>query len=97
MGYRISYIRDLNGMVKHSFGKNRQLKKKFGILAIVAGILISGGILKLKSVQDFLLPGDGNITRAAISTMIQDFKDGKTITESVQTFCRELIENEDLS
>ena len=57
------------------------------VLAILLSILIS----KRDAVINFLLPGDGQVTRTAIANMVLKLKSGEALSTSVEAFCLEII------
>jgi hypothetical protein len=41
--------------------------------------------------RDLLLPGDEQVTSAALEGMVSDLRSGEPIGEAVETFCREIL------
>lgn len=93
MGYRIEY---------GSQGELRKpLKRKYPYAAIatVACVLaLVAGAITLKHtgltfVQELLLPGDPAVTASALENMVDNIKDGDSITDAITAFCQEIIDN----
>ena len=40
-----------------------------------------------------LIPGDPDVTAAAVDSLIDDLKDGQQVSDAITAFCRELISN----
>ena len=90
MGYRITYKRGI--MEKKTF-RDRRIKWKsvavtLLVLCLVGALAFPGGRLWLR---DILLPGDADITAAALGSLVENLSAGEPVGEAVQTFCREII------
>ena len=59
------------------------------LLTIVT--ILSLLISKRDAVIDFLLPGDRQITRSAITNMVSRIKSGEPLSASVEAFCLEIV------
>lgn len=46
--------------------------------------------------QDLLWPGDAEVTRQAINTLVNDLRTGQTFSEAAQAFCREIMIHADI-
>ena len=57
---------------------------------IVVFLSLTGGIDGLKQ---YILPGDADITKAALNTLISDLKNGEPIDSAVTAFCQEIYAN----
>lgn len=90
MSYRIVYNRRFNRKfpVRSLYAQKR--KQKIYIAILVGAFLLS---LTSSRVRAFLLPGDGEVTQAAISNMIADIRDGEKFSDAVTTFCLVILEN----
>lgn len=90
MGYRITYE---NGHIHKKTIRSSQFRwKRWGAGAAVAALavtlLIPRGRLWLR---DILLPGDEDVTAAALGSLVENLSSGEPVGEAVQTFCREII------
>ncbi len=88
MGYKIIYPQ-IGKRNRSKYQKPLQFSKKsivFGAIFVLMVILTiwQGGLL-------WLLPGDPEVTRNALQTMIDSLSDGETLGEAVATFCREVV------
>lgn len=85
MGYRIIY-----GKKKAGF---RALSKRSKILILA----IAGCILLVAASYfwgaDVYLPGDREVTGAALENMVDLLQDGEKLSDAIVIFCREIIEN----
>jgi hypothetical protein len=59
---------------------------------------LTGGALTVKAtglpwVQKYLLPGDPEVTAAALEQMVDDLRAGHGLGAAVTAFCREIVEN----
>ena len=98
MGYEISYP---------SFGEEKKYKGKrkwkpsawFSIALVVALVF---GALSIKGrmlpwVRQYLLPGDPEVTAVALDGLWEDLRAGDSLPEALAAFCREIVENAELS
>ncbi len=93
MGYRIHYGETV---IKETFAQPKP-KENFPVKVILSLTLCCAVLFTLlrnvDSVINFLLPGNQQTTKAAISTFVQDLNEGEPIKDAVTAFCREIIEN----
>ena len=93
MGYRIVYH---GSEAKKTQAKRKRFCKKriaIGVIVVLLGAVIA--IPKVRNgMRDLLLPGDEQITLAALEGMVADLKEGEPISEALETFCREIIQGE---
>ena len=65
--------------------------------AMVVCVLIAGAVtvkaLGLNWVKQVLLPGDPEVTAAALEHMVDDLRGGDSLLGAVNAFCREILEN----
>lgn len=90
MGYRITYE---NGSIRKETVKIRKLKWKQCLIGMIAAVLafammIPGGRLWLR---DLILPGDEEITAAALENMVGELRSGEPVGEALEAFCREIL------
>ena len=97
MAYTIQYDNDSIKV----FSRKLTEKKRVGFVLFIFVILITVGLLFSYAadydLMYFLLPGDPEITGAALSTMIGNLKEGKKLSEAVTIFCLEIIDNATIS
>jgi len=91
MAYCIHY-----GPVKTKDGKKERRPGRLPLLlfslTVLLVILISvSGIGPI--IRNFLLPGDAEVTQAALQTMVQNLGDGRPLWDTVTAFCQEILEN----
>ena len=84
MAYRITY---------DTFKMKRVIKRKIG-----AGIwLVTAAIISVcffaNRKTDFLLPGDPQVTSAALEQFAEDLQTGQGLSDAVTAFCQHIIEN----
>ena len=61
----------------------------------IACIALLGALLfRLKPVQDFLIPGDPEITREAFYSFAQELREGERFRDAAVVFCRQVIESD---
>ena len=91
MGYRIEY--EKIGNFPQQSGKRRTgiIVGILVILLVVCAIAVK--TVGLEWVQEVLLPGDPDITAAALEGMVDDLRSGEGLIEAFKTFCHEIIEN----
>lgn len=93
MGYRIDY-EDYAALRRKSAHRS-----SFRLAGLTAAFFLSflllthafwpAGRAKLRSL---LLPGDPEVTGQALSSMVEDLRAGKPLSDSVTAFCREILE-----
>lgn len=96
MGYCISYNPELDR--KYPMGKTKKKKKWIGFSAVLAVVLLAGALPNTKeTVKDWLLPGDAQVTEAALTCFVQDVKEGVSVKEAFTVFCLEIMESAELA
>lgn len=56
-----------------------------GVVTVLICFLFGGEIL------DFLIPGDPEITKAAVAGIVEDLRNGMPITDVIDSFCGEIL------
>ncbi len=91
MGYRIAYS---------SIGKRlkRNRKKSTAVVAVLVIMILVIGAIAVKSigltwVKEVLLPGDPNVTAAALEDLAENLRNGESIGDAIRVFCQEIIEH----
>lgn len=90
LGYRITYE---NGAIRRESCKKRQMKwKKWVVGASAAALAVMLCIPKGRLwARDLVLPGDAEVTAAALEGMVCDLRDGEPMGEALEAFCREIL------
>lgn len=90
MGYQITYS---DGSIQKKTTRRRRIKWKPVLLSVTAMVLTS--VLAVPSgrmwVRDLLLPGDEEVTAAALHGLVEDLNAGEPLGDAVEAFCREII------
>ena len=68
------------------------IKTSLVILAFVTGAVVIK-IFGLTWVQEILLPGDPEVTAAALHNMTDGLRNGDSLLDAVTAFCREIVVN----
>lgn len=89
MGYQVSY-----DMI--SAPSERRSKRWTGIaaLVVICVLLISAVSFKtaaLPWIKNFLIPGDPEVTAAALDAFVDDLQDGMSFADAVTAFCQTII------
>ena len=85
MGYRIVYGRKKRQFCQLTKGK-KVLAAAIVICVLLVMVCFLGG-------TEFLLPGDREISGAALENMVNAVRNGENISDAVASFCREIILN----
>ena len=91
MGYRIHYGENvIKEYIPES--KNRSNIKLLWVLIVCCAFIFAFSRNK-DTIINYLLPGNKEVTRAAISTFADDLRHGESLSDAAVAFCREIIEN----
>ena len=92
LGYRIAYER---GEVKtfHSVDKKKRGKKIFRWAVLIAMVLFIFTCINSRDFRKMLLPGNKDVTEAAVVELVEAIRTGERFEEAITTFCREIIIN----
>ena len=91
MAYKIQYI---DSHLTKKVESRRTLYIKW--IAITVVVFVVAGMMRLDAVQDFLIPGNPEITKAAFSTFTQELKAGERFNDAAAAFCRQIIESDNV-
>ena len=83
MGYRIVYGKQEKKIIS---------PKKTGL--IVTGIAVTALLLwptGRSAVRELILPGDADVTAAALQNLVSELGEGQEFGEAVTAFCQEII------
>lgn len=90
MAYIISYAdADIRRYPSSEGGK----KKRWGRYCVVFAILAAAVFLRVKRFPEFLIPGDPQITKNAMQTMLSDIQSGSSLDDAIFVFCQSILEN----
>ena len=89
MSYKICYSPENS---KKYFQSRKNMRIWWGKMCMLALVLAGGVWLKINGVPDFMIPGDSDVTRQAVSSLLADMKDGEPIEEAVVAFCEEILD-----
>ncbi len=88
MSYSVEYNPEFHKQYPICLKKNKvSLKIIFALLLLC--IVIYG--VKSGRVIEYLIPGDNEVTVSAFSDMVKTVRQGGSVSESIQTFCKEII------
>lgn len=93
MGYSIQYGKE---MIKIQHPSKMSYKSKFLVTCLLISCIIivflslTGGIDCMKQ---YILPGDADVTKAALNTLVSNLKNGEPIDGAVTAFCQEIYAN----
>lgn len=90
MSYRISYEKN---MVKKDLLSDQSATRlnRWIISAVICILLVCA--LSSSTVRSYLLPGDPQITEAALNELADDLREGESVADAVTAFCREILNN----
>ncbi len=93
MGYSIKYG---NELIKTPYCSRMSQKSKL-LVSVLLTICIVLVFLSLsvgsKTLKEYILPGNADITESALNALISDLKDGEPLGSAVSAFCQEIYEN----
>lgn len=93
MGYKIVY-----GPAGPKKRISREIGKKLLLKVVAAALLLGLRFTGIgERISEFLIPGDAAVTAAAWDGMTENIAAGENIGDAITTFCREIIENADIS
>ena len=89
MAYQIRY--EDSEMIRETKSVRKRVIK--WVVCFCAVLFISL-VLRLRQVQDFLIPGDPAVTRVAFSSFTQELREGESFRDAAAVFCRQVIESD---
>ena len=96
MGYRIQYGKTITKELLSEPKKGIHTSVKRTILLIVCCIVIFAISKNKDAIADFLLPGNGQTTKAAVCAFAEDLQNGEHLKEAFTAFCQEIVNNANL-
>lgn len=93
MGYRIQYNPEQNK--KYPIRLASAVRQRWLVGTAIIAVLLLGlaGLNDGKALKAWLLPGDPQVTEAALATMVEDIRAGEALGDAVTAFCLEIMEN----
>ena len=90
MSYKISYTPE--DTKRYPLMRKR---KPFPWLKCVTVIFVIAAALwvKKQDIPEFLIPGDPDITKSAVQTMVSEVREGESLEDAVFVFCKEILDN----
>ena len=95
MAYTIQYGLPARTEAVWAAGNRKRKRWIFTVLCIIG--VLSGILFGPEDLQNYLIPGDPNVTRLAFAQLTEDIRQGDKIGEALTAFCREIIENAEVS
>lgn len=93
MAYQIAY--NPEDKKKYPIADHRKQNKKWMVWSCCTLLLI--GMLAIPEiwgrVKHILLPGDAEQTAAAITSLVENVREGTPVGDAVTVFCREILKN----
>lgn len=93
MGYRIQYNPEENKKYPSKLTSDVRQRWLIGIAIAVMLTLGLAGLNKGQTLKTWLLPGDPEVTEAALSSMVENIRSGESVEDAVTAFCLEIMEN----
>lgn len=97
MGYTVRYSPQNDGKFPVKKKKTRKARRIF--LFLLIALLIAGMIPLQRSglLRELLIPGDPDVTVAAMETFADNLKDGMSLQTAAEAFCVEIFQNAPIS
>ena len=92
MGYQIRYGQKMVKTYVPERKKFKTTRKQIWTVCVCLMLLLAIIFGSQENVQNFLLPGNGEVTRVAISKMVAALKAGAPFADSFEVFCREIVD-----
>lgn len=90
MGYTIEYQPEDN--IRYPPVKSKEIHARPIAALVVCVLLLLSCLIWGEDIFNFLLPGDAEITKAALANMVGEIGEGVQVGEAVATFCSEIYE-----
>ena len=93
MSYKIQYSPE-SAHIYPAIQKRKRidLHKWFGFAVVVAAVVW----IRLWGIPDFLLPGDPEITKEAMSFFMDEIRNGIAVKDAVTTFCKIILDGAEI-
>ena len=89
MSYKICYTPEDTKRYPQTKPKRVPWLKILMIVFVITAVVW----LKEQGIPDILIPGDPDITRNAVRTMVSEVQDGESLEDAVFVFCKEILDN----
>ena len=92
MGYMVYYGKECEA--EHNWKKrsNRNRKRRMVAVVIICAALLAAVMGKKDVIQNMLIPGNPEVTKAAFAQFSDDIRNGEHFDVAVAAFCREIID-----
>jgi len=90
MGYKIMYNPEDNDKYPVFKPKKRNFRLLPFAMVLIAGLMLTRPQIR-SGIEEWLIPGNPMVTKAAFSLMIDELREGESFTDAVTTFCNEII------
>ena len=90
MGYTIEYQPEDN--IRYPPVKSKEIHARPIAALVVCVLLLISCLIWGEDIFNFLLPGDAEITKAALANMIEEIGEGVQVGEAMAAFCSESYE-----
>lgn len=90
MSYQIMYNPEDSHKYPTQF-KKKHKKIILPVLMVLLCVLALGRPGIRNKVEQWLIPGDPQVTKAAFSLMLDELREGESLGDAVTTFCNEII------
>lgn len=93
MGYRIEY--DAGESKRKPVRSRKWNMKSLAVMASAVTLVITLSLpAGRKWVRELVLPGDADVTSAALTALLDDLRAGEEFSAAVETFCVQIISGE---
>ena len=92
MGYQMEYNSGNGGVTYKQIAEGR---KKYLLLLLIPAIVLC--CLYRETIINFLLPGDPESTKRAISTFVGELQEGETVADAFSSFCKVILNEANIS
>lgn len=97
MGYHIQYGETIEKVILETPSVKKSSKLKLVIILLCVSVLCFAVHQKKDIVTRYILPGDAEVTAAALDALVENLKEGDGFGDAVTAFCREIIDHADVS
>lgn len=91
MGYQVQYgkVRKMRSVQERGVVSPSTIIRCF--IALFAVLGICWGAWNHEVLRDYLIPGDADITSAAVKHLTESLEDGVPLPDAVTAFCKEIV------
>ena len=91
MGYMIYYGKECEAEHNWNTRSNGRHKRRIIAAVIICAALLAAAMGKTDAMQNLLIPGNPEVTKAAFAQFSDDIRNGEHLDEAITAFCREII------